>query len=89
VQWHLHRDDERYLRFLLGRTREVERPGPGDIVMFRHGRTYSHGGIVTVWPAIVHASAPARLVLEEDVAGSPFAAKPQRFFSHWSDPWAS
>jgi cell wall-associated NlpC family hydrolase len=88
IQWHLHRDDERYLAFLFDRAHEVERPEPGDIVMFRYGRTYSHGGIVTDVDAVgalkmVHASGPARCVLEEAITGSPFARAPMRCFSYF------
>jgi cell wall-associated NlpC family hydrolase len=85
VHWHLHRSEERYLRFLLERTRPVETPGPGDIVLFKYGRTFSHGGIVMAWPMIVHASSPSRLVLEEDVLKSAFKDYPRRFFSYWAN----
>src|SRR5208282_6192188 len=44
--WMMHRDDERYLGFLLSRARMVQTPGPGDVVLFRVGRCFSHGGIV-------------------------------------------
>ena len=50
VQWHLHRSDERYLGFLIARGIEVEAPEPGDIVVWRIGRAYAHGGVVTGWP---------------------------------------
>ena len=50
VQWHLHRDDERYLGFLIERGVEVEAPAPGDIVVWKIGRAFAHGGIVTAWP---------------------------------------
>lgn len=83
--WHLHRDEERYLGFVIDRAREVAAPLPGDVVVFRHGRSFSHGGIVSDGEPIrlIHASWPARMVIEEDLVGSPFAAKPQRYFSYW------
>ena len=67
--WMLHRDDERYLSFLLARAREIVEPSAGDVIVFRYGRCFSHGGIVTrARPlTIVHAFAPARAVIEEDV----------------------
>jgi NlpC/P60 family putative phage cell wall peptidase len=67
--WMMHRDDERYLGFLLARAREVSVPAQGDVIVFRYGRCFSHGGIVTgTTPlTIVHAFAPARAVLEEDI----------------------
>lgn len=83
--WHLHRSEESYLGFVFARAAEVAEPAPGDVVVFRHGRTYSHGGIVSIADplTLVHASFPARMVLEEPLAGSPFAAKERRFFSYW------
>ena len=86
--WMLHRDDERYLGFLIDRARIVSEPGPGDVILFRFGRCFSHGGIVTVPKplTIVHAFAPARGVLEEEVgrngelAGRLSAVK---FASYW------
>lgn len=86
--WMLHRDDERYLGFLVASAREVEAPQPGDVILFRIGRCYAHGGIVTLPNplTILHAFAPAARVLEEPVArnaqlGGRLGAA--RFFSHW------
>ncbi len=45
--WHLHRSEERYLYFASDRLGEVAEPGPGDIIVFKYGRTFSHGAIVT------------------------------------------
>ncbi len=68
--WHLHRSEERYLSFLLGRAREVAAPLPGDVVLFKYGRCFSHGGVVSRADplTIVHAFHPARVVLEEEIA---------------------
>jgi len=90
--WMLHRDEEKYLGFLLQSAREVERPEPGDVMLFRVGRCFSHGGIVTEANplTIVHAYAPARCVLEEEVARHPELAKrPAKAFSHWAEATSS
>ena len=102
VDWHLHRSEERYLDFIFDRTREIPPPNPspragegwegvkpGDVMVLRYGRCYSHGGIVTgsAPVTIVHAFHPARRVLEESIgqncALSDAARKP-RFFSFWA-----
>ena len=67
--WMLHRSEERYLGFLLARSVEVVEPQPADVILFRVGRCFAHGGIVTraVPLTILHAFAPARMVIEEEV----------------------
>lgn len=68
--WHLHRSEERYLGWVHDHCREVETPEPGDVAVFRFGRCWAHGGIVTVAEplTIVHAFSPAGCVVEEEVA---------------------
>jgi hypothetical protein len=87
--WYLHRAEERYLGFIFDRTKEAAAPLPGDVMVFRYGRCYAHGGIVTIAAplAIVHAFQPSGRVLEEDVAGNLMLSAPQRkpkFFSRWA-----
>lgn len=99
TDFHLHGEGERYLGFVMDRGREVEIPGPGDVVVWRIGRSFSHGGVVTEWPApgvgagrpgarrmVVHAYAPARVVEEADISlPGPLSLPrhPRRFFSYW------
>jgi cell wall-associated NlpC family hydrolase len=63
---------------------------PGDVAVFRFGRCYSHGGIVTVAAplTIVHAYAPTRCVVEEPIRQNPELAdtrRAPRFFSYWAE----
>ena len=86
--WHLHRGEERYLENLLARAHEVLAPQPGDVMLFRIGRCYAHGGIVTSPQplSILHAFLPARCVVEEEVARNGELAerlKHAKFFSYW------
>jgi cell wall-associated NlpC family hydrolase len=88
IDWHLHRSEERYLGFVFDRAHEVASPLPGDVMVFRIGRCYSHGGIVTnAKPiTIVHAYHRARRVLEDEVARDASlsdAKREPRFFSLW------
>jgi cell wall-associated NlpC family hydrolase len=87
--WYLHRSEERYLGFVFDRCREVQVARPGDVIVFRYGRCYSHGGIVTVADplTIVHAYQPARRVVEEVVSGNGALTEPRRrprTFSYWA-----
>ncbi|MGH6838714.1 MAG: hypothetical protein ACREDT_07915 [Methylocella sp.] len=86
--WYLHRAEERYLGFVFDRAKEVIHPLPGDVMVFRYGRCYAHGGIMTGTSplTIVHAYQPARMVLEEEVARNPMLtalSRAPKFFSYW------
>ncbi len=86
--WMLHRDDEKYLAFLLASAHAVEAPSPGDVMLFRIGRCYAHGGIVTKADplTLLHAYAPAACVIEEEVrrnADLSTRVAGAKFFSHW------
>jgi cell wall-associated NlpC family hydrolase len=53
--WHFHRDDERFLRWLRLYADQVDKPVKGDVAVFKFGRTFSHGSIIIKWPLVVHA----------------------------------
>lgn len=90
TQWHVHHDEERYLEIVLRYSREVEAPQPGDFALWKICRTFSHGGIVTAWPRVIH-SYVRRGVIEEDASlAAEFrekngALRPVRFFTLWGD----
>jgi cell wall-associated NlpC family hydrolase len=65
-QWHLHRDEEKFLKViaqviaLRGRGAEVTGADgtpavPGDVIVWRVGRCFSHGGIVIENDHVIHA----------------------------------
>jgi len=97
--WHLHRAAERYLAQVLEHAGEIPGPPlPGDVVLWRIGRCYSHGAIVIRWPVVVHAYVDAPCASEnvEHAAwlgtigeaqdadkGKP---RPRKFFSYWARP---
>jgi len=87
--WMLHRSEEKYLGFIFDQMAEVSTPGIGDVVVFKFGRCYSHGGIVTSLKPlrIVHAFAPAGAVIEDGVAVNAALSNPARkprSFSYWA-----
>lgn len=70
--WMMHRSEERFLAHVLdARAREVPEPLPGDIALFKFGRCYSHGAIVTQWPEVIHAMAPLGAVVRGDATKYP------------------
>ena len=72
--WFLHRDEERYVETILRFADEFDPHDqpilPADVVVWKFGRTFSHGGIVTAWPTIVHAFGLYAAVDETDVRGT-------------------
>jgi cell wall-associated NlpC family hydrolase len=88
ADWMMHRNEERYLGFLLARARIVDAPGLGDVSLFKIGRCFAHGGIVSkVEPlTIIHAFMPAGVVLEDEIARSAELSERLRaakFASYW------
>ena len=55
ADWFLHREDEQYISWLAKYADKVERGAPGDVALYRFGRTASHGGIIVEAGVIVHA----------------------------------
>jgi cell wall-associated NlpC family hydrolase len=73
--WHMHRDEPRFLRELARYADPVYLHGaaiadvvrPGDVAMFNFGRHAAHGAIVTAWPEVVHAYRDVGQVTVSDV----------------------
>lgn len=84
-QWGQHRSEETFLEGLLARAHEVQEPKPGDVVLYKFGRTYSHGGLIGAggWPEIIHANGEAGFVMVDDGTSSRMADAPRKFFSFW------
>ena len=78
-----HRGVEQYMDTVLAHCRVVENPKSGDIALFKIGRIFAHGGIVTEWPTIIHADRVAKIVLEENINSGRLAGKPVKFFTRW------
>ena len=84
-QWHLHRAEELYLRHLqaLG-GREIARAEAqaGDFALWRYGRTFSHGAILTGESAqVVHACRGLGVVLGDLDADEDLRSRPSKLFT--------
>jgi cell wall-associated NlpC family hydrolase len=83
--WHIHRDEERFLAFVPTFAREIGETdvAPGDLVLFKIGRVFSHGAIVVAWPQGVHADVKAGTVVLCDLdRDAGLISGPRRFFTH-------
>lgn len=85
--WALHRSEELYLTNVERMSREIaeHQAGPGDLVVWRWGRTFSHGGIIVDWrkKICIQALAKERLVIEGPPPGYLTAGRPIKFYSYW------
>jgi cell wall-associated NlpC family hydrolase len=83
ADWHLHRSEEKYVEWVLRYAREIKREevGQGDLVLWKFGRTYSHGGIVTIWPEVIHAWIGRGVELGNAARDSDLLDRPARYFT--------
>jgi len=66
VQWHLHRSEELYLNEIEKFVMEIDSsPQAADFIVFRFGRTFSHGAIVVNWPIVIHSYIPYGVLLSD------------------------
>lgn len=79
--WHLHRSEEVYLARLMAHATQVPEPQPGDIAVFKFGRCFAHGSIVTAWPQVIHAYMEDRQVSYGDATQGRLRGRPVKFFS--------
>ena len=79
----LHRSEETYLEGVLKYSHEVQTPEPGDIVLFKMGRAFGHGGIVIKWPTIIHAICDRPVTLADAERDGGLRGREKKFFSIW------
>jgi len=85
-QWHLHRSRERYLEWVERFAHEIPRDqaGQGDFLVWRFGRTYSHGGILVDDRHVVHAYARVgRVILDNSLTQAELKSSPVKAFTFW------
>jgi NlpC/P60 family putative phage cell wall peptidase len=88
TQWHLHRDDERFLAGVL--RYGVERPAddaaclPGDVILWRVGRCYAHGGIIIGPDEAIHAYWRERRVCRSSLMRDQAVRHPLKIIDMWA-----
>jgi NlpC/P60 family putative phage cell wall peptidase len=60
AEWYLHRDEERYMAGMEQYSHRIELADakPGDIALYRFGRTAAHGAIIVDHEMMIHAYKP-------------------------------
>lgn len=82
--WMMHRDEELFLQYVIPFGREIteEELQPGDLIMWKYGRTYSHSAILIERPIIIHAVIRGGFVLRGDMdQDTDLRDRPRRYFS--------
>ena len=81
--WHLHRSEDLFSQSLMNHATEITDGSPaepGDVFLFRYGRTFSHGAIYVGDGLLIHSYIDRGVILsgfhEEPLLG--------RKFQHWS-----
>lgn len=84
-QFMLHRDQPLFEEYVRRFGHEVATPGLADIVLYRVGRSYAHGAIVsTPYPgAIIHAFKTYGFVAETGADEADLRGISRKFFSLW------
>jgi cell wall-associated NlpC family hydrolase len=82
--WHFHRSEEKYLGWIEQYAHQVETPKPGDIALYKFGRTVSHSAIVIDYPNVIHAYVGQGVILS-DGESAELKGRLDSFWSLWSD----
>ncbi len=80
-----HRDDERYLGWVDKFGHVVTDPLPGDVAVYKFGRSFSHGAIVLDWPNIIHSHRREGGVVLARGDGGELAKRDVVFYSLWGN----
>jgi cell wall-associated NlpC family hydrolase len=84
MDWHLHRDEEKYLKYVTERATEVDVELPGNLVLYKWGRCFAHGAIIIQWPIVIHAFIGQGVVMADGTAGR-LTGRERRIYSLWGD----
>lgn len=87
--WSLHRSEGICETIIRRHARDVvvDEAKPGDVVLWKFGRSYSHAAIIMPprWPAIIHAFNEAGQVIPDRGDGGYVQDRPRLFFSYWRE----
>lgn len=84
--WWMHRGEERFLGWVEKHAHIVDTPQPGDMVVYKFGRCFSHGGVVVGWPNIVHAWFKSRMCELALGDAGELEDRERVFYSLWGAP---
>lgn len=83
-QWLKREEDPTYLNEVLKFAYEIEEKDilPGDAVLYKMGRSYTHGAIVLAWPnRLIHSTKPHGVIISNANYEKHMKSTPHRCFS--------
>lgn len=92
-QWNVNASRESLIDFIRKFCPEFPGPPkPASLVVWKMGRTFSHGAIVVKWPMCIHAKAGSGVEWVDAEKDNQLAMlgdepRPRLFFDHWYKPW--
>lgn len=82
-QFMLHRDEPKFEDYVRRFAHEVPTGQLADIVLYRVGRSFAHGGILSGPGKVIHAFKSFGFVVETGLDESDLRGRPRKFFSLW------
>lgn len=90
--WMLHRDMERYMGTaeMRGAVEFAGPPKPGDLLLVKFGRCFSHGAVVIDWPLCFHATVGQNCGYVDALRDAVFKERtgelrPFKYFTMWPE----
>lgn len=89
-QWNMNGDTESLVTFIRRFCPEITGPPkPASLVVWKMGRTFSHGAVIIDWPLCIHARAGDGCEYVDANADGRLAMmgaeiRPKLFFDHWA-----
>lgn len=82
-EWHLHRNEEKYLERIKQWLKPTDNPLPADICLFKFGRTVSHSAILVNYPLVIH-SYYQKGVCYDEIDNGKLANRIHSYWTFWS-----
>ena len=77
----MHKNEETVIEVIRKYAHAVTEPLPGDVIVWKFGRIYSHAAIVVNYPIIIHANRKDAMVVLGDASKGEFVGRDCKFFS--------
>lgn len=82
AEWHLHKSEELYLQHVESYAKQVDEPDIADLIVWRWGRTFSHGAIYIGNGEVIHSYIGIGCVIAS-MRDNIFEGRPKKCFTVW------